>query len=427
LPAWHGLQARVRQRPYRAAGIIVACLVLAGLGYFVAYPQVWGWYHWRQAQQAIAADDLHTARTHLQVCAAVWPKNAETHFQLARVCRRQDDLAAAANYLRTADQLKWPVEAIDLEGRMLRAQGGAIAAVEGPLLEQVAAGHHEEVLILEALVRGYLAADFLRDASHWAETWIERYPADWRPWHYRGRILQLRNLADNAIVDYHQALQRKPDSALTRLWLAGALADSGRYAEALQEFRSYLQGDPDNPVALMGVARCLHSLSDYPAAEAALTALLDRYPKHAAGHVLRGQLELSRDRPAEALLWLKQADDLAPNEQDTTFSLAAAYRRLGQHDDADRYERKAKDLKRQLDRLELLGREISARTDTVALRHEAAKILFNLARYDEGARFLEAVLQEDPAHRPTHQALAEYYQKRGDAQRAELHRRAMGR
>jgi Tfp pilus assembly protein PilF len=41
----------------------------------------------------------------------------------------------------------------------------------------------------------------------------------------------------------------------------------------------------------------------------------------------------------------------------------------------------------------------------------------------EGLRWLASALQEDPAHRPTCQALADYYSRQGDAEAAERFRR----
>jgi len=60
--------------------------------------------------------------------------------------------------------------------------------------------------------------------------------------------------------------------------------------------------------------------------------------------------------------------------------------------------------------------------DNVSLRHETGVIYLALGHEEEAARWFQSVLQLDPDHAPTHRVLADYFQKHGDAQRAEHHR-----
>ena len=58
-----------------------------------------------------------------------------------------------------------------------------------------------------------------------------------------------------------------------------------------------------------------------------------------------------------------------------------------------------------------------------APRLEAGRILLRLGKAPEGLRLLRTALLEDPRHRPTHQALADYYERAGNRERAARHRR----
>ena len=59
-------------------------------------------------------------------------------------------------------------------------------------------------------------------------------------------------------------------------------------------------------------------------------------------------------------------------------------------------------------------------------RFEAGSILLRVGEEEEGLRWLRSALRVDPTHRPTHRALADYYQRKGDKEQAEKHRK-MGR
>jgi Tfp pilus assembly protein PilF len=57
------------------------------------------------------------------------------------------------------------------------------------------------------------------------------------------------------------------------------------------------------------------------------------------------------------------------------------------------------------------------------LRCEAGLILMRRGLEAEGLRWLESALAVDPRHAGTHQALADYFERTGDAERAAQHRR----
>src|SRR5262249_25444636 len=115
-----------RFRRYLLYGILVA----AAVGGYLLFPQVQASLPWRKAQQALDQNDLAAGQTHLERCWEVWPASAETHFLLARTCRRANDLDGARDHLSEAQRLDWDPELIELEYLLMQAQSGIVQPVE---------------------------------------------------------------------------------------------------------------------------------------------------------------------------------------------------------------------------------------------------------------------------------------------------------
>jgi tetratricopeptide (TPR) repeat protein len=382
--------------------------------------------HRRQAEQALEAQDFRRAREHLEQCLASWPAHAETHFLLASTCRRADDAEAWETHLRAAEALQWPVEEIQFERQLMQAQIGKLADVEAPLLEKVSTSGADEELILEALAKGYLEVYRLPDAAYWATQWVERHPGRWQPWLYRGRAHYLNRALGRAAADYRRALEIKPDHHQGRLWLASALLLGGQFAEALPEFETYLRDDPDEPAGLLGLASCQLELNQQGAAEAALDRLLARHPDNVAGLLVRARLEMARDAPDKALTWLKKAEALAPHEEDILNALVLACRQLGRQVEAEAYQRRLDKVHKETVRLDEVRKQIIRTPNEVGPRYEAGVLCLRLDRPQEALGWLLGVLDLDPDHRPTHQALADCYEKLGEPRRAAYHHSRAG-
>src|SRR5262249_13103636 len=131
--------------------------------------------------------------------------------------------------------------------------------------------------------------------------------------------------------------------------------------------------------------------------------------------------------PAEALVWLKKAETVAPDEGDILIALDQAYRQAGRPDEARPYQKRLEKARQQGRRLEELQQQILRRPADVGPRCAAGGPARRPGRLPEARGWLTGALALDPDRRPTHEALAEYYEKAGDARRAEYHRhRAAG-
>ena len=63
----------------------------------------------------------------------------------------------------------------------------------------------------------------------------------------------------------------------------------------------------------------------------------------------------------------------------------------------------------------------------VAVHHEAGTIALRLGNEPAGMRSLAAALKLDPNHQPTHEFLADYFERKGNLDAATFHRRLAGK
>jgi tetratricopeptide (TPR) repeat protein len=421
------LSQKARKHPGRTTAVIVALLVLSAAGATVVWLRARqsesskdeAVQHWQQAKDALAAQDYAQARTHLEQCLQLCPLDAEAHFLLARACRQTDDPAGCQAHLARAALLQWPRDEIQLESALLKAQSGDLGNVEAELLHYLDARPAEEVLIVEALVRGYLEAFRFRDVVFWTGRWMEHYRDDARPWVYRGRAAYLGRSPSRAVADYEHALQLNPDQAEAHLQLAGVWMVQRQFDKAIPHFEAYLRMRPDDAAALVGLANCSFSLGQTERARAALEPLFARHQADAGAYLVRAKLELAAGAAQEALNDLRQAEALAPHEIDVIYTLITVLTRLGKQAEAQKYQAKLKEVSWQINKLESLRKQINKEPENVSLRHEAGKAALALNQKREAVGWFMSVLQLDPKHAAAQKILADLYQERAGAQRGD--------
>jgi tetratricopeptide (TPR) repeat protein len=396
------------------------------------YPLCLGFYHADKGRRALDEQDYPLARSHWEQCVQAWPTSAEAHFCLARACRGDGDLVLAGRHLSRAEKLGWPSEATELERLLLRAQLGDVDAVAPPLQKHLDAGHIENHLILEALVLGFIQCNRLHEARLFAALLSNNFPDRWRAHLLLGRVHEQFLRPDLAAGEYRKVLERRPDHSDLRLWLARHLLGTGAAAEALPHFQTYQQARPDDPEARLGIAACQYELGQLPEARDSLEPLLKDPATRARALLLRGKIELDLNGAQAALPWFQQAETLTPGNPEVTNGLAAAWRQLGDADRARPYEERRHKLRQDLAQVEELTRKIgeldknaepAERDQRVHLRYQLGLVLLRVGDNQRALAWLRSALQEDPQHGPTHQALAEYYQRMGDPEQARSHQR----
>jgi tetratricopeptide (TPR) repeat protein len=417
---WEGTWGNARRRPLVAIlALLLSLLVLGSAGY-IGYNQWWAYGHWSQAQEAVEAYEFRRAAEHLKQCLTVWPRDAETHFALGRAYRRDGDILNARKHLQEARSLGWPEEAVNLEHTLIQVQTGSVRAAESRLQGYIQAAHPDDLLILEALVSGYLQNNLLNETYRWASVWIERYPHMWQPYYMRGLALERGLKPSLAAQDYQQVLQIKPDQFEARLQLALILLRSGQFREALPHLDICHRARPTDVNAAVGLARCHWSLRQPEAARATLDRLFTRQTVNGEALLLRGQIELDLAGPQAALKWLTSAEAEIPYQLELVHTLAQVHRRLQNTAEAEKYEQRKQTIEKDLRQVEALtrrilelelAREAPDKAEVVRLRYEVGLTLTRLGQEEAAIPWLVSVLQEDPDHERARQALLEHQRK----------------
>jgi Flp pilus assembly protein TadD len=416
--------AQPKPPPIRRRWLLIALVLpVLGLGVYIAAWQLWAEYHFRAAQKDLERRELSSAQGHLAHCLEVWPNGLGTNLLAARTARRARDYDTAEHLLNTYRKLGGHPEMLHLEYALARAQRGELAGLEDYLWGFVHENHEDTPLVLEALAQGYIHAGRWSEALNSLNDLVERWPAVADVYVWRGWVYDSLHSNVQARDDYRKAVELKPEYDDARLRLAETLILDSEFPAAARHLEEIRQRRPDDPVMLLGLARCRIELNQREEAVAHLSRLLALHPLDAAALTQRGRVAVLQGRFDEAENWLGKAVAIAPWERDTNYQLQLCLDQLGKKREALEVRHRLRQLEEQQKRLEELERQIVKEPANRALRYEAAMILLKYGQERAGVRRLQSLLQEDPHNAGAHAALADYFQRKGDTARSEFHRR----
>ena len=409
-------------------GVIALCLIVIGsVGTLVVYPQINAAYHWRGAQEAIDHFDLAAAQEHLAKCLQVWTASGKTEFLMARTCRRAGDVGSAREHLKKAKSLNWVDQQIQLEYLLIQAQTLVVPQVEEKLKELLKEGHQDDRLILEALVIGSLQGNFFKKAYQWTTIWVEQHPDDWEGRFYYASVLQAGLRYDVAAREYEKALELNPYFPDIHLQLAQVYLMDRRAQDALPHFQEYLNHDPTDDMALLGLAQCLRSEGKPEEARAVLQKLFVVHPQEVGGFLLEAQLDLEEDNYKGAQEWLRKVLRVDPDDRLSNLNMAMALRHEAavlrgenRQEEADLKQKQAKEFEDRNQRVtqaymrvEDINKELLEKPDDVILRTEAGTLLMKVGQNREACHWLISALLLNPQHQPAKDSLKQCLDKLG--------------
>ena len=121
------------------------------------------------------------------------------------------------------------------------------------------------------------------------------------------------------------------------------------------------------------------------------------------------------------MAYLEESVKLAPEVGPAWHSLSSAYTLQGNREKSQRALAISQETQLRLQRLGLIVTEISAKSQALDLRIEAAQILFKQGMDRDAIAWLNTVLSREPHHRQAHEMLAEHYQQLGQSDLAKHH------
>ena len=214
-----------------------------------------------------------------------------------------------------------------------------------------------------------------------------------------------------------------PERDDARWSLANALLTIGRYQEADGHLRILRRLRPDDDEVLVRLAACNHRMGKSREARPLLDAVLARQPDHALALLTRAQMALSDGNLPESEKWLREALRVRPKDYRANWLLAECLQKQEKREEAESQRDYAEKIRARLDRQsEITGRLISENPDDPSLPCELGKILLELYEPKRAEIWFYRALRLDEHYVPALNALADYYQQGGDADRAEEYR-----
>lgn len=414
------MSVRSSLRPRRAWLALAAAGLAAGL----VGPQLWAWYHLREALAALNRYQAGVARGELARCTRVWPSRVDVRLLASRAARQAGDFEAADAELRTCQRLNGgSSDEIALEWALRQAAAGNVREVEEFLQARVERDPRLGPAVWEALIEGYLRVYRSIDAMATVEHWLGRDPENIRALELRGVTYITGKGVKRGSDDLRRVIERDPTRADTRRQLIQSLLDLGSYPEALTHVEWLYREQPDDPDVVARLARCQIMLGRRDQARQALEAALKVQPAHGLSLRTLGQLALLEQKPGEAEGWLRQAAASLPNDYQTQYLLFQSLQQQGKGDEARARLKVAEEVKDQAERVgELRSRKLAEQPLDPALHYEMGLLLLRTGQSVQGERWLLSALTLDPGFTPAHAALADHYDQIGDKARANEHR-----
>jgi predicted Zn-dependent protease len=389
---------------------------------------LWASYHLRVARAALERYHNSEAISHLNDCLKVRPRDSEALLLAARAARRTNNLDEADRLLDRYQAVRGKDdEDLFLERVLVRVQRGELDSVSNYCQSMIEQDHPATILILEALTRGCLRMYRPQAAESSLNEWLKRQPDNAEALCLQGQVYDLEMRMHDAIASFRRALTVDPELDEARLRLCTILMQLGLAEEAEPHLEYLCQRFPENPMLQVHLARSRDRQGKPEEAEKLLDAVLARHPNFAPALGERGKLAQRAGQTEEAERLLRRAAQLEPGDYQANYQLSLCLEKNGKADEARKVSEHLEQIMNDMKEIQdIAAVKMQRSPHDPELHYKIGVISLRAGSPEEGLRWLNSALKEDPSYAPAHQALANYYQRRGDSSRAAQHRLKAG-
>ncbi|MSR58480.1 MAG: tetratricopeptide repeat protein [Planctomycetaceae bacterium] len=379
----------------------------------------------RAGQKALAVGDAAAALKHFLAAERLDPRHALTQFLLGRTYRRLGNAEETASRLQQARDCGFPVQRLEREWILTRAQAGLLAQTEPALYKLLTSAGEDGPEICSAFVSGYVQNYEFEKARQILEAWIGDYPNDPEPRIALGKIsLHWANLPE-AEKQFRLALKLCPAYRGAVDLLGETLVEQKKYQEALPLLQNDDRQDDSAAQHRLLVAQCLLNLGREAESLEIYADIVSQFPENCAALLGLGKAKTWAGQFQEALVDLDRALDLCPRNLDVRYARVQALSLRGDQSRTQTELREISTARASLAKAGELASEILKHPDKLDARVEIGTTLIEYGDRAEGVAWLLSVLQYQPDHQEAHRLLADYYEKEGDHDQAERHRLAL--
>jgi Flp pilus assembly protein TadD len=258
--------------------------------------------------------------------------------------------------------------------------------------------------------------------------WHEVEPDSPEPFRWRGWVLERMSDREGAINQYKQALELDPDHVAIRLRLAEMYLERSDPLAALPHLEQLRKRFPNRPDIQARLGQCRYLLGETEEAQRLLEAAVQQLPGDSMTLIYLGKIHMQATPPraVEAETWLRRALTLDPTDLETERLLTLCLRSQGRSKEAQAMQEQVERDEGVLKRVNQTLRQEADNpvTDPAALTEVGA--LFLRANNESlGSYWLNRALERDPDYQPALEALVGYYEKTGQATKADTYRRKL--
>ncbi|MFN0018366.1 MAG: tetratricopeptide repeat protein [Pirellulaceae bacterium] len=384
----------------------------------------------------LEAGHFDAAVSKLESEAAANPTNAQTVYWLAVAHRRAGHFRVFQEHLARAKELGYPQREIDRQILLYGLQSGTV----NPELERQAdeliaqadsyAGERMDQFVdefYEARALGHLVNYHLPDTELALNHWIQARPESIPARLMLVDVLQRGMKFQEAERECREILARAPENVPARLELARMLMVNQKVLEAGAEYRICLQTAPRDFRAQTGLAECeFRSGEGIDASRERLLAVLQQdltARQRAAVLFLLGEIYRSQKQHELTIQSITEGLALASPPDGAPYqTLSAAYANLDQREEASKYLVLAREKEARSVRIAELGGKIMVAPENALLRLEQGNLYLAEGMPDEAAGWWNMAVRVDPKLQTAHEALADYYARKGERELADYHR-----